>query len=127
MSRTLSTPLFDAASISIDVDARPSAISTQGVQTPQGSAVGAPFSQFSAFATSRAVVVFPTPRGPVNRNAWASWPVSSAFESVRTTCACPDISPNVLGPVLAGEDQVGHGLVEVLSVGAGAPGRVGPT
>ncbi|GAO05620.1 hypothetical protein PSR1_04535 [Anaeromyxobacter sp. PSR-1] len=99
MSRTLSTPLLEAASISTTSTARPSAISTQGVQTPHGSAVG-PFSQLSAFATRRAVVVLPTPRGPVNRNAWASWPVLSAFDSVRTTCSWPDISPKRCGRYL---------------------------
>ncbi len=96
MSRTLSTPLFEAASISTTSTARPSAISTHATQAPHGVAVG-PCSQLSAFATRRAVVVFPTPRGPVKRKAWASWPVFSAFESVRTTCSCPDISPNAWG------------------------------
>ena len=99
MSRTLSTPLLEAASISTTSTARPSAISTQGVQTPHGSAVG-PFSQLSALATSRAVVVFPTPRGPVNRKACASWPVRSALDSVRTTCSCPDICPKRWGRYL---------------------------
>ena len=99
MSRTLSTPLFEAASISTTSTARPSAISTQGVQTPHGSAVG-PFSQLSAFATRRAVVVFPTPRGPVKRKAWATCPVLSAFERVRTTCSWPDISPKRCGRYL---------------------------
>src|SRR6266511_1910979 len=99
MSRTLSTPLFDAASISITSTARPSAISTHGVQAPHGSAVG-PFSQLRAFATRRAVVVFPTPRGPVKRNACATWPVFSEFESVRTTCSCPDISAKRWGRYL---------------------------
>jgi len=65
---------------------RPWAISVQASHVPQGSAVG-PFSQFTAFATRRAAVVFPTPRGPVKRKACASRPLRSAFESVRTTCS----------------------------------------
>jgi hypothetical protein len=96
MSRTLSTPLFEAASISTTSTDRPSAISTHGAQTPHGSAVG-PLTQLSAFATSRAEVVFPTPRGPVNRKACASCPLLSALESVRTTCSCPAISAKVCG------------------------------
>ena len=66
-SRTLSTCVFVAASISSTSMSRPSAISTHASQTPQGSAVG-PVTQFSARARMRAVVVLPTPRGPANTN-----------------------------------------------------------
>ena len=38
----------------------------QESQVPQGWAEG-PFSQFSALARMRAVLVFPQPRGPENR------------------------------------------------------------
>ena len=96
MSRTLSTPLLEAASISMTSTERPSVISTQATQIPQGFAVG-PFSQFTALATRRAAVVLPTPRGPVKRKAWASRPRASAFERVRTTCSWPVISAKVCG------------------------------
>ena len=46
-------------------------ISWQLEQELQGSEVG-PDSQLSAFAKIRAALVFPTPRGPQNNNAWAS-------------------------------------------------------
>ncbi len=75
---------------------RPSAISTHASQTPQGSAVG-PFTQFNARARMRAVVVFPTPRGPANTNACASRLFASAFRSVRVTACCPTTSSNFCG------------------------------
>ena len=61
-----STPVFDAASISITSTGAPETKSWQEGQAPQASgpvrAVHA-----SALARSRAVVVLPTPRGPVKR------------------------------------------------------------
>ncbi len=107
MSRTLSTPLFEAASISTTSTARPSAISTQGAQAPHGSGVG-PFSQLSAFATRRAVVVLPTPRGPVNRNACAICPRLQGVRERPDDVLLPGHLPEALGPVLPGEDEVGH-------------------
>ena len=95
-SRTLSMPVCVAASISSTSMSRPSAISTQASQTPHGSAVG-PFTQFSARARMRAVVVLPTPRGPANTNACASRPLASAFRSVRVTACCPTTSSNRCG------------------------------
>ena len=85
-SRTLSTPVCVAASISSTSMSRPSAISTHASQTPHGSAVG-PFTQLSARASMRAVVVLPQPRGPANTKACAMRPLLSAFLSVRVT-AC---------------------------------------
>ena len=64
--------------------------------TPHGVAVG-PFSQLSARASARAAVVFPTPRAPVNRNAWWIRPIAIAFSRVRVTCGWPTISPKVDG------------------------------
>ena len=95
-SRTLSTPVCVAASISSTSMSRPSAISTQASHTPHGSAVG-PFTQFSARARMRAVVVLPTPRGPANTNACASRPLASALRSVRVTACCPTTSSNRCG------------------------------
>ena len=65
-SRTSSTPVLDAASISSTLTERPSAIATHSSHTPHGSVVG-PLTQFIALASSLAVVVLPVPRVPVNR------------------------------------------------------------
>ena len=46
----------------------PSTMLSHTEQTPHGSIVG-PFSQFNALPNNRAAVVFPTPRGPQNKNA----------------------------------------------------------
>src|ERR1051325_6877368 len=62
-SRILATWVCDAPSISSTSKALPSAISRQFEQALHGSGVG-PCSQLSAFARSRAVVVFPTLHGP---------------------------------------------------------------
>jgi hypothetical protein len=75
---------------------RPSAISTHASQVPHGSAVG-PFTQFSARARMRAVVVLPTPRGPAKTNACARRPLASALRSVRVTACCPTTSSNRWG------------------------------
>jgi hypothetical protein len=71
-------------------------MSTQGGHARQGLAVG-PFSQLSAFARMRALVVLPTPRTPVNRNACATRPCAIAFSSVRLTCPWPTRSLKVCG------------------------------
>jgi hypothetical protein len=67
-SRTFSTPVWLAASISctsIELDA---AISRHGEHSPHGSGVG-PRSQLRDFARIRAIEVFPMPRGPERRIA----------------------------------------------------------
>ena len=56
-----------------------------------------PFTQFSARARIRAVVVLPTPRGPANTNACASRPLVSALRSVRVTACWPTTSSNCCG------------------------------
>src|SRR5439155_22862273 len=112
-------PRWLAPSISSTSSETPAAISTHDVHTPQGSerevlepsrppaadAVGARASplrsQLSAFASSRAVVVFPTPRAPVNRNAWATRPDSSAAVSTDVTCAWPTRSAKTWGRYLS--------------------------
>jgi hypothetical protein len=64
--RISSTPLLEAASISSTSIEMPAATSTQEGQVPQASGpVRAEHA--SALASSRAVVVLPTPRGPVSR------------------------------------------------------------
>jgi len=66
ISRTSSTLLLDAPSISITSNDIPAPISRQLTQARQGVGVG-PFSQLRAFARMRAMVVLPTPRMPENR------------------------------------------------------------
>ncbi len=75
---------------------RPAAISRHASHTPHGSGVG-PFSQFSPRARMRALVVFPTPRGPAKTNAWAIRPLPIAFLSVVVTPPCPTTSSKCWG------------------------------
>ncbi len=106
----LSTPVFEAPSISWTSRLRPSAISRQesqalarssSVRVEQGLAVGpGAFAQLSALARIRAVVVFPTPRAPERRKAWPIFPRSRAFRSVRVTFVCPTTSSNDVGRYL---------------------------
>ena len=95
-SRILSIPEWLAASISSTSMSRPCAISMQASHSPHGSGDG-PFTQFSARARMRAVVVFPQPRGPANTNAWATRPLVMALRSVRVTACCPTTSSNRCG------------------------------
>ena len=110
ISRTSSTPVWLAASISITSICRPSAIATHGSQTPQGSIVGPPCPsgpmQLSALAISRAVEVLPTPRTPVSRKAWASRPRWIALPSVVHHRVLADQLGEALRPVFAGEDAI---------------------
>ena len=81
-----SMPRFDAPSISRTSIAAPRVISVHGVHTLHGVGAG-PFSQLSAFESTRAAVVFPTPRIPVKRYAWWIRSASIAFFNVRVTCS----------------------------------------
>ena len=74
---------IDAASISNTSMDLPAAISWQDGQVLSGVIVG-PFSQLRPLARIRAVVVFPTPRGPENRYAWPIRSICIAFCSVWT-------------------------------------------
>ena len=77
-SRMLSTPVLEAASISKTSIGLPPEMSLQLSHCPQGCS-GSPPVQFSVRARIRALVVLPTPRVPVNRNAWCRRPPSIAF------------------------------------------------
>ena len=68
----------------------------QLAQMPQGMPVG-PCSQLSALARIRATVVFPTPRVPEKRYAWAIRFVVIELTSVWTTWGWPITSSNVPG------------------------------
>ena len=67
-SRMLSTPVFEAASISITSSAVPAAIVMHSSQVPQGSGVGPSLlRQLRERARIRALEVLPVPLGPLNR------------------------------------------------------------
>lgn len=78
ISRISSTPLLEAASISITSEMEPSVIPRQVAHSLQGSAMGA-FSQLTAFAKILAAVVFPVPRGPENKYACENFSWTRAF------------------------------------------------
>ena len=103
-SRISSTPVREAASISITSTWRSSAIARQCSQSPQGETVGPPVPsgpmQLRARAMIRAVVVLPTPRTPVRMKAWAMRPVAIAFDRVRTIASWPISSAKVCGRYL---------------------------
>ena len=62
----LSTPVFEAASISITSGEWPAEISRQETHSLHGSPSRG-FAQLIAFASSRAALVLPVPRGPQKR------------------------------------------------------------
>src|SRR5688572_3178805 len=66
-------------------------------QAPQGSPSSPRLGQLSAIASTRASVVFPTPRGPQKRYACATRPRCTAERSVLLTCSCVATSEKVLG------------------------------
>ena len=67
-SRMLSTPVLEAASISITSRALPLAIEVHSSQVPQGSGVGLSLlRQLRERARILALEVLPVPRGPLNR------------------------------------------------------------
>ena len=68
-----------------------------GLAFSAGIGASGPFTQFSARARMRAVVVLPTPRAPANTNACASRPLASALRSVVVTCCCPTTSSKRCG------------------------------
>src|SRR5579883_2454370 len=94
--RISSMPRLLAASISRTSSAVPAIMARQFSHVLSGVAVG-PFTQSMHRARIFAAEVLPEPRGPENRYAWASLPVSMALVRVRTTASCPTKSAKVLG------------------------------
>ena len=106
-SRTLSTPVWVAASISSTSMSRPSAISMQASQTPHGSAVG-PFTQLSARARMRARRGLAAAARAGEHERLGDAP---ALERVAQRPGHGLLAEHVietLGTPLAGEDLVGH-------------------
>ena len=86
----LSTPVLDAASISITSKALPDAIERHNSQLPQGSGVGSALAmQFSDRAKILALEVLPVPLGPVKRYAGAMRPVLRALLRVVAIASWP--------------------------------------
>ena len=83
-SRMLSTPLFDAASISMTSIKLPSFMARQLAHSQHGLAATSSDSQLSALASIRAVVVFPVPRVPQNRYACPVRPDAIWLFNIRT-------------------------------------------
>src|SRR3990172_2800993 len=86
-----STLLLEAPSISITSRLLESRISLQLSHWLQGVTDG-PLTQFNDLAKTLAVVVFPVPRGPANKYAWAIRFSLIALDRVVTICSCPAIS-----------------------------------
>ena len=82
-SRTSSTLLLEAPSISVTSTECPPVMDTQEGHCPQGEGVG-PSLQLRALASMRATEVFPTPLGPENTYAWAILSCLRALPSMRT-------------------------------------------
>ena len=113
ISRTSSTPVRLAASISTTSGWRSARMARQLSHTPQGSAVGPPLPsgpmQLSARAMMRAVVVLPTPRTPGQHEG-----VRDPVQRERTAQdanhrVLPDQIIERRRPVFARENPVGHG------------------
>src|SRR6266851_2710119 len=85
-SRMLSTPLFDAASISCTSTLVPAVISLHASHTLHGAAVGA-LTHERHLARMRAAVVLPTPRAPVERKK-----VAPGTRAANYRCFLPDLA-----------------------------------
>ena len=90
----LSTPVLDAASISITSKALPDAIERHNSQLPQGSGVGSELAtQFSDRAKILALEVLPVPLGPVKRYAGAMRPVHRPWLKATQAWVFPSAIP----------------------------------
>src|ERR1700694_3815059 len=87
--RISSTELLEAASSSWMFMDVPSLKEMQEWHWLQASPSDVGCSQLIVLARMRAQVVLPTPRGPQNRKAWASWWFLMAFFRVVVMCSCP--------------------------------------
>lgn len=98
-----STELFEAASSSYTLNEAESLNDLQEGHSLQGSKSAVKCSQLSAFANILAQVVFPTPRGPQNKNACATCCDLMAFLRVETIASWPTTVLKVDGRYLRAE------------------------
>ena len=96
-SRTLSTPLLLAPSISMTSTSSPPAMARQVSQCAAGRRRSGRGSQLRALARMRAVVVLPTPRGRRRGRRGRRGRCRSALRSAWTTCSWPTTSSHNLG------------------------------
>ena len=92
-----STELLEAASSSWIQYERPSENDRQDSHLPHGSMSGPGLRQLMDLAKILAVVVFPTPRGPQKRYAWASCPRRMEFFRVLAMFSWPMSDSKVSG------------------------------
>lgn len=95
--RMSSTELLEAASSSNTLNEAELLKDWHDSHALQGSNVSVRCRQLSALAKMRAQVVFPTPRGPQNKKACATWPVRIAFFNVEVMASCPTTELKVVG------------------------------
>ena len=76
---------------------RPSLKEMQDSHSPQGSMSGPGLEQLIVFAKIRAALVLPTPLGPQNRYACASWPLRIEFLRVLAILSWPIRDSNESG------------------------------
>lgn len=101
--RISSTELFDAASSSCTLKELPRAKALHESHSPQASTWACKLVQLMVLASMRAQVVLPTPRGPQNKNACASWLFFMAFFNVLVICCWPTTVSKVTGRYLRAE------------------------
>src|SRR4051812_26970305 len=101
--RISSTELLLAASSSCMFSEVPWSKETQEWHLLQASPSFVIFSQFIVFASIRAQVVLPTPLGPQNKNACASWLFLIAFFKVVVMCDWPTTVEKFCGLYLRAE------------------------
>src|SRR5690349_8969466 len=92
-----STELFEAASSSWTLKEALWLKARHESHWSQASVSVERFVQLIVLARMRAQVVLPTPRGPQNRNAWASLSAAMAFLRVVVTWAWPTTLAKVVG------------------------------
>jgi hypothetical protein len=102
-ARISSTELLLAASSSCIFNEVPASNETQELHLLHASPSFVWFSQFIVFASMRAQVVLPTPLGPQNKKACASWLFFIAFFKVVVICDCPTTVEKFCGLYLRAE------------------------
>jgi len=95
--RISSTELFEAASSSWILKETDLLNERQDSHLSHASTILTGLRQLIVFARIRAQVVFPTPLGPQNKKACASWLLRMAFCKVEVIDCCPTTVSNVAG------------------------------
>jgi hypothetical protein len=125
-SRTSSTPVLLAASISSRSTKRPASIARQAAQTPQGSALVPVLAVQRLGEDARDRGLADAARAGEQEGVVHLPAVQRIGQRARTTCSWPDQFGETLGPPLAGEDEIGHAPVFAARIddGKALPGLV---